>query len=249
MTLVDVREKDEWRGGLHPRRHLDPARVPRDPGRAEAPRQERAHRRLLRRRHALGARRRDAAGARLHARRDRQPRLRALEGSRLPDRAARRSSPTRSASATRATSSCPRSARRVRRKLLKSKVLLLGAGGLGSPAALYLAAAGVGTLGIVDADVVDASNLQRQIIHATSRVGTPEGRERREGDRRSEPRREGRARTRSASTAATSSASSPTTRSSSTGRTTSRRGTSSTTRASSSASRSCTEASSASTGR
>lgn len=58
-------------------------------------------------------------------------------------------------------------------KLLKSKVLLLGAGGLGSPAALYLAAAGVGTLGVVDADTVDASNLQRQIIHATSRVGKP----------------------------------------------------------------------------
>jgi sulfur-carrier protein adenylyltransferase/sulfurtransferase len=58
-------------------------------------------------------------------------------------------------------------------KLLQSKVLLLGAGGLGSPAAMYLAAAGVGTLGIVDADVVDESNLQRQIIHATSRVGTP----------------------------------------------------------------------------
>ncbi len=57
-------------------------------------------------------------------------------------------------------------------RLLQSRVLLLGAGGLGSPAALYLAAAGVGTLGIVDADVVDASNLQRQIIHATSRVGT-----------------------------------------------------------------------------
>jgi molybdopterin/thiamine biosynthesis adenylyltransferase/rhodanese-related sulfurtransferase len=58
-------------------------------------------------------------------------------------------------------------------KLLKSRVLLLGAGGLGSPAALYLAAAGVGTLGVVDADVVDASNLQRQILHATSRVGMP----------------------------------------------------------------------------
>jgi molybdopterin/thiamine biosynthesis adenylyltransferase/rhodanese-related sulfurtransferase len=57
-------------------------------------------------------------------------------------------------------------------KLLKSKMLLLGAGGLGSPAIMYLAAAGVGTLGIVDADVVDASNLQRQIVHATSRVGT-----------------------------------------------------------------------------
>jgi molybdopterin/thiamine biosynthesis adenylyltransferase/rhodanese-related sulfurtransferase len=58
-------------------------------------------------------------------------------------------------------------------KLLKSKVLLLGAGGLGSPAALYLAAAGVGTLGLVDLDTVDASNLQRQILHATSRVGMP----------------------------------------------------------------------------
>lgn len=56
-------------------------------------------------------------------------------------------------------------------KLLKSKILLIGAGGLGSPAALYLAAAGVGTLGLVDADTVDASNLQRQILHATSRVG------------------------------------------------------------------------------
>lgn len=58
-------------------------------------------------------------------------------------------------------------------KLLESKVLLLGAGGLGAPAGLYLAAAGVGTIGIVDADTVDASNLQRQIFHATSRLGMP----------------------------------------------------------------------------
>jgi sulfur-carrier protein adenylyltransferase/sulfurtransferase len=57
--------------------------------------------------------------------------------------------------------------------LLGRKVLLIGAGGLGSPASLYLAAAGVGTLGLVDADTVDASNLQRQVIHATSRVGMP----------------------------------------------------------------------------
>ena len=56
-------------------------------------------------------------------------------------------------------------------KLLASKVLLLGAGGLGSPAAMYLAAAGVGTIGIVDMDVVDASNLQRQILHNIDRVG------------------------------------------------------------------------------
>jgi sulfur-carrier protein adenylyltransferase/sulfurtransferase len=58
-------------------------------------------------------------------------------------------------------------------RLLKSKVLLLGAGGLGSPAALYLAAAGVGTLGIVDADVVDLSNLQRQVLHTSERAGQP----------------------------------------------------------------------------
>ena len=56
-------------------------------------------------------------------------------------------------------------------KLLASKVLMLGAGGLGSPAALYLAAAGVGTIGIVDMDEVDASNLQRQILHNIDRVG------------------------------------------------------------------------------
>ncbi len=56
-------------------------------------------------------------------------------------------------------------------KLLDSKVLLLGAGGLGSPAALYLAAAGVGTIGIIDMDVVDASNLQRQVLHNTDRIG------------------------------------------------------------------------------
>jgi sulfur-carrier protein adenylyltransferase/sulfurtransferase len=58
-------------------------------------------------------------------------------------------------------------------KLLQSKVLLIGAGGLGSPAALYLAAAGVGALGIVDDDEVDLTNLQRQVIHNTERIGTP----------------------------------------------------------------------------
>ena len=58
-------------------------------------------------------------------------------------------------------------------KLLKSKVLVVGAGGLGSPVLMYLAAAGVGTLGIVDDDKVALSNLQRQIIHGTGQVGTP----------------------------------------------------------------------------
>jgi len=56
-------------------------------------------------------------------------------------------------------------------KMLEAKVLLIGAGGLGSPAAYYLAAAGIGNLGIVDFDVVDLSNLQRQIIHSTKRIG------------------------------------------------------------------------------
>jgi sulfur-carrier protein adenylyltransferase/sulfurtransferase len=58
-------------------------------------------------------------------------------------------------------------------RLLDSNVLLIGAGGLGSPASLYLAAAGVGRIGIVDDDVVDATNLQRQIVHSTSRLGEP----------------------------------------------------------------------------
>jgi len=58
-------------------------------------------------------------------------------------------------------------------KLLDARVLLLGAGGLGSPAALYLAAAGVGTLGVVDNDAVDLSNLQRQVLHSSERIGTP----------------------------------------------------------------------------
>jgi sulfur-carrier protein adenylyltransferase/sulfurtransferase len=57
------------------------------------------------------------------------------------------------------------------RKLLRSKVLLIGAGGLGSPTALYLAAAGIGTLGLMDGDVVDVSNLQRQVLHTTPSVG------------------------------------------------------------------------------
>src|SRR5215469_829783 len=59
------------------------------------------------------------------------------------------------------------------RRLKNAKVLVVGAGGLGSPALMYLAAAGVGTLGIIDFDVVDESNLQRQVIHGTSDVGKP----------------------------------------------------------------------------
>ena len=62
---------------------------------------------------------------------------------------------------------------RGQKKLLAARVLVIGAGGLGSPAAMYLAAAGVGTIGIVDDDVVDLSNLQRQVIHTTPDVGIP----------------------------------------------------------------------------
>jgi molybdopterin/thiamine biosynthesis adenylyltransferase len=59
------------------------------------------------------------------------------------------------------------------KKLARAKVLIIGAGGLGSPAALYLTAAGVGTIGLVDGDVVDLSNLQRQILHTTDSIGKP----------------------------------------------------------------------------
>ena len=62
---------------------------------------------------------------------------------------------------------------RGQRKLLESQVLIIGAGGLGSPAGLYLAAAGVGTLGFVDFDVVDLSNLHRQVLHHTADLGRP----------------------------------------------------------------------------
>ena len=59
------------------------------------------------------------------------------------------------------------------KRLKNARVLVIGAGGLGSPALMYLAAAGVGTLGVVDFDVVDESNLQRQVIHGQSDIGTP----------------------------------------------------------------------------
>ena len=77
-------------------------------------------------------------------------------------------------------------------KMLNAKVLLLGAGGLGAPTALYLAAAGIGTIGLVDDDVVDASNLQRQVIHNTERIGEPKTDLGAEDDRGAQPRRRGR---------------------------------------------------------
>ena len=77
-------------------------------------------------------------------------------------------------------------------KLLASRVLAVGAGGLGAPVLLYLAAAGAGALGIIDDDDVEVSNLQRQVIHSTDRIGRAQGRERRRrhpGARPRHPRR------------------------------------------------------------
>ena len=78
------------------------------------------------------------------------------------------------------------------RKLLDASVLVIGAGGLGSPIALYLAAAGVGKLGIVDFDRVDVSNLQRQVLHTDADVGRLEGRVGRRAPARDQPDDRGR---------------------------------------------------------
>ena len=76
--------------------------------------------------------------------------------------------------------------------LKRARVLVIGAGGLGAPVLMYLAAAGVGTLGVIDDDIVSLSNLQRQVIHGTPDVGHPEGRERRGRDRAAQSACEGR---------------------------------------------------------
>ena len=73
------------------------------------------------------------------------------------------------------------------KRLKNAKVLVVGAGGLGSPALLYLAAAGVGTLGVVDFDVVDESNLQRQVIHGQSDIGKPKAQSAKESIAEIEP--------------------------------------------------------------
>ena len=130
-----------------------------------------ADRRLLRERRPLRVRDQDARGARLRGRRQPRRRLHRMEAERLPDRAAAARSARSSARRYSRHLLIPEVGEEGQLKLLESRILLIGAGGLGSPASLYLAAAGVGTLGIVDDDAVDATNLQRQIVHSTERLG------------------------------------------------------------------------------
>ena len=113
----------------------------------------------------------DARGARLRRRRQPRRRLHRLEAERLPDRSCRARSPEQQRSRYSRHLLIPEVGEEGQLQLLDSRILLIGAGGLGSPSSLYLAAAGVGTLGIVDDDAVDATNLQRQIVHSTERLG------------------------------------------------------------------------------
>ena len=169
--MLDVREPDEYEQGAIP----GAVHIPR--GTLESSVENRIADKSapvdhpLRQRRALGVRGQDA-------RRD------GLRRTSSRWSAASTSGRTRAATGPRPASSRPEQRNRYQRhlllpevdvegqlKLLDAKVLLLGAGGLGSPAALYLAAAGVGTIGIVDMDVVDESNLQRQILHNIDRIG------------------------------------------------------------------------------
>ena len=156
----------------HPRRDLHGPRPARAAHRGPRPRQDAPARRLLLGRIALGLRREGARGARLPERRQPRRRLLRLEAERL-----RGHDPARPLAEQRSRYSrhllIPEVGEEGQQRLLDARVLLIGAGGLGSPASLYLAAAGVGTLGIVDADVVDESNLQRQVVHSTDRLGEP----------------------------------------------------------------------------
>ena len=171
--FVDVRERGRVGRGSHPGRGARSARQSRVAHRGRRPRPRRSR----------------SSSTAPPARARPSPRRRSASSATRTSSRSRAASPTGSGTAT--TSQLPRMLSPEKRarysrhlaipeigeegqlKLLDSKVLLLGAGGLGSPAALYLAAAGVGHLGIIDADIVDESNLQRQIAHSLNTLGSP----------------------------------------------------------------------------
>ena len=173
--MIDVREQVEWDAGPHSRRDAAAA------GRPAGPRAPRccptgtAAAAALRGRRPLGSRASaHLAGLRLHRRRQpgRQP---GATGARpaAPGRHPSSCSPPAQQRRYSRQTLIPEIGPEGQRKLLDSKVLLIGAGGLGSPVALYLAASGIGTIGLVDDDVVDESNLQRQVLHTVDRIGQP----------------------------------------------------------------------------
>ena len=179
--------------GPHPRRR---ARLPRQPRVAHRRRRARPfapRAALLRGRQPLRFRREDARRARLRAQRSRSPAAtRTGSATASPTELPRSLGPERSTRYSRHLL-IPEVGEEGQLRLLDSRILLIGAGGLGSPASLYLAAAGVGRLGIVDADVVDETNLQRQIAHSIELARRAEDRLRAPDDRGAEPRRRGRA--------------------------------------------------------
>ena len=175
------------------RRDPHPPRLPGAARRGEGARQGPRDRRLLRRRNAQRPGRAQPAGPRATRTSRRMAGGFGKWKEARPARSrCRAPSRRRSASATAATCKVPEIGEAGQAKLLDSKVLLVGAGGLGSPAGLYLAAAGVGTIGVVDYDVVDRSNLQRQVLHTEASVGRPKTESAAATLTRAQPRRAGR---------------------------------------------------------